>query len=93
MDVPIQIHWKDRSGSDNSANGRTIDLSAVGMRIKVPAPIDKGVYVSFNAPKVPVQGSASVRTCKQQGLGYIVGLEFTGGLRWKPKTAAGPQNK
>jgi hypothetical protein len=64
------------------------------MRIKVPAAIDKGVYVTFSALKLPLQGTASVRSCKQQGLGYVIGLEFTGGLRWKPKNDAGsPQSK
>jgi PilZ domain-containing protein len=89
----VQVHWKDRSGTDSSANGRTIDISEVGMRIKLPAQIDQGVYVTFIASKVPLRGTASVRTCKQQGMGYVIGLEFTGGLRWKAASAAGPQNK
>ncbi len=89
----MQVHWRDRSGIDSAANGRTIDISEVGMRIKLSARIDPGVYVTFSASKVPLRGTASVRTCKQQGLGYVIGLEFSGGLQWKPKGAAGPQNK
>lgn len=63
------------------------------MRIRVSAPIDKGVYVSFNAAKVPLQGTGAVKNCRQQGLGYLIGLEFTGGLRWNPPTDGKSQNK
>lgn len=89
MDSPVQALWRDRSGSDNSVNGRVVDVSALGIRIRVPAPIEKGAYVTFNASKVPLQGTGSVKSCKQQGLGYMIGLEFTGGLRWRPKDGAG----
>jgi len=93
MDSPVQVLWKDPSGTEMSVHGRTVDISETGLRIKVPVPIEKGVYVGFNASKVPLQGTASVRSCKRQEVGYLVGLEFSGNLRWKPKTGAGPGNK
>ena len=89
VDSPVQALWRDRSGSDNAVNGRVVDVSELGIRIRVPAPIDKGAYVSFNASKVPLHGTGSVKSCKQQGLAYLVGIEFTSGLRWKPKDPAG----
>jgi len=87
LDSPVQVLWRDRSGVDNTVHGRVIDVSELGIRIKVPAAIDKGVYVTMHAAKVPLQGTAAVKSCKQQGLGYVIGLEFTRGLRWKPKPA------
>ena len=87
VESPVQLLWKDRSGVDSSANGRTVDISDAGMRVRSPVPIDRGVYVTFNATKVPLQGTGSVRDCKRQGMGYLIGLEFSGGLRWKPKGA------
>ncbi len=93
MDSPVQVLWRGPSGTEMSVNGSTVDISEAGLRIKVPVPIEKGVYVGFNASKVPLQGTASVRSCKRQGVGYLVGLEFSGNLRWKPKTGAGPGNK
>lgn len=94
MDSPVQALWRDRSGVDNAVNGRVVDVSETGIRIRVPAPIDKGAYVTFNASKVPLQGTGSVKSCKQQGLAYLIGLEFTSGLRWKPKDdGAPPENK
>jgi len=67
MDSPVQVLWKDPSGTEMSVHGRTVDISETGLRIKVPVPIEKGVYVGFNASKVPLQGTASVRSCKRQG--------------------------
>jgi len=87
VDSPVQALWRDRSGGDNAVNGRVVDVSELGIRIRVPAPIDKGAYVTFHASKVPLQGTGSVKSCKQQGLGYLIGLEFTSGLRWKPKSS------
>ena len=90
LDSPVQVLWRDRSGTDRSANGRIVDVSELGMRIKLPAAIEKGVYINFNAHKIPIQGAASVRSCRAQGTTYLIGLEFTGGLRWKTRPA-GPQ--
>ncbi|HLG99146.1 MAG TPA: PilZ domain-containing protein [Bryobacteraceae bacterium] len=84
VESPIQVLWTDSSGVDKSVNGRTIDISEEGLRVKTPEPIDRGTYVTFSAPKIPLRGRASVRSCRQQGLTYLVGLEFTSGLRWKP---------
>jgi PilZ domain len=94
VDSAIQVLWRDRSGTDNTVNGRVIDVSEAGIRIKVPAPIEKGVYVTMSAPKVPLQGTGSVKSCRQQGLSYVIGLEFTSGLRWKAKPKGSePENK
>jgi hypothetical protein len=31
-----------------------------------------------------VHGRASVRSCTRKGTKYVVGLEFSAGLKWKP---------
>lgn len=85
VESPVQVLWTDSSGTDKSVNGRTVDISEQGIRIRTPEPLVRGTYVTFLAAKVPLQGRASVRSCRQQGLAYLVGLEFSGGLRWKPK--------
>ncbi|HUJ51881.1 MAG TPA: PilZ domain-containing protein [Bryobacteraceae bacterium] len=93
MDSPVQVLWRDPSGTEMSVNGRTVDISEAGLCIKVPVPIEKGVYVGFNASKVPLRGTASVRSCRRQGVAYLVGLEFSGNLRWKPKPGGAEENK
>ena len=93
VESPVQALWRDRSGADNAVNGRVVDVSESGIRIRVPAPIEKGAYVTFHASKVPLHGTGSVKSCRQQGLGYLIGLEFTSGLRWKPKDCMDPRDK
>jgi len=81
----LQIVWKDRAGVDKFINGRTLDISKAGMRIEISEPIEKQTYVTLQCPALGLHGTASVRTCTRKGMRYTVGLEFSGGLQWKPK--------
>jgi hypothetical protein len=66
-------------------NGSTTDISESGIRLEVREPIDKQTYVTLQCPTLGLHGTASVRTCTRKGTKFVVGLEFSGGLRWKPK--------
>jgi hypothetical protein len=83
---PVQIVWQDRSGVDHFINGRSLNISASGIRVEVSDPIEKQVYVTVQCAALGVHGRASVRTCARKGMKYILGLEFSGGLQWKPKS-------
>jgi hypothetical protein len=82
---PLQIVWQDRSGVDRFVTGRSLDVSAAGMRVEVPQPIEKQTYVTLQCAALALQGRASVRTCTRKGTKYVLGLEFSAGLQWKPK--------
>jgi hypothetical protein len=83
---PVQIVWQDRSGADVFVNGRSLDVSPSGIRVEVSAPIDKQTYVTIQCVALSLHGRASVRTCTRKGQKYILGLEFSAGLQWRPKT-------
>jgi hypothetical protein len=83
---PIQIAWQDRSGVDRVIRGKCLDISESGMRAEVPESIDRQTYVTLQCPAFALHGRASVRTCARKGMKYILGLEFSGGLQWKPKS-------
>jgi len=85
---PIQIVWKDSAGSAVFGNGRTLDISTSGARIEVPEPVEKQTYVTMQCSALGLQGTASVRSCTRKGMKYVLGLEFSGGLKWRPKTEA-----
>jgi len=85
---PIQIVWKDRAGIDRFVNGRTLDISLSGVRVEVPEPVDRQTYVTMRCSALELHGTASVRTCTRKGMKYVLGLEFSGGLGWTPKTEA-----
>ena len=82
---PIQIVWKDRTGADRYVNGRTLDVSVSGMRVEISEPIDKQTYVTMQCAALGLHGTASVRSCTRKGMKYVLGLEFSSGLQWKPK--------
>jgi hypothetical protein len=82
--VPVQIVWKDRDGLDRVLTGRTIDVSKNGMRVEVSSRIEERTYVTLRAEALKLHGSASVRRCARYGSKFMVGLEFSGGLQWKP---------
>jgi len=84
---PIQIVWKDRSGADRFVTGKTLDISVAGMRVEISEPIDKQTYVTMQCTALALRGTASVRSCTRKGMKYILGLEFSGGLQWKPKSS------
>ena len=84
--APVQIVWKNRQGLDGFLNGRIIDVSEAGMRVEVSDPLEKQTYVTLQAAGLGLHGSASVRTCTRKGMKYIVGLEFSAGLKWEPKS-------
>jgi hypothetical protein len=83
--LPVQIVWQDRSGTDRFINGRTLNVSKSGMRVETGEQIDRLTYVTVQCVALGVHGRASVRSCTRKGMKYILGLEFSGGLQWKPK--------
>jgi len=82
--APVQLSWTDRDGNQKFAYAKILDVSESGMRVEAREPLAKQAYVALRADQAGLQGSASVRTCVKQGTKYVVGLEFSGGLKWKP---------
>jgi hypothetical protein len=83
----VQVVWKDRDGADRFTNARTLNISEVGMRLEVPEPLAERSYVTLRCDKLKLNGRASVRTCQRKGNRYLVGLEFSVGMKWKPPEA------
>jgi hypothetical protein len=80
-------------GGDKYINGKTLDISTSGMRVEVSDPIDRQTYVTLQCAALGLHGSASVRTCNRKGMKFVIGLEFSGGLKWKPKEPRPPEPK
>jgi len=82
----VQLVWKDHLGNEKYTKARTLDVSESGMRVEVPERIPERSYITFRADELSLHGTGSVRSCQGKGLKYIVGLEFSTGMKWKPKT-------
>jgi hypothetical protein len=80
----VQVMWKDRDGGDKFTNAKTLNISEVGMRIEMPEPLLERSYVTLRCDKLKLNGRASVRSCQRKGIRYVVGLEFSVGMKWKP---------
>jgi PilZ domain len=89
--APVQVIWKDRQGVDRFINGRIINVSESGVRVELAEPLEKQIYVTLQCVSLGLHGSASVRSCTRKGVRYVVGLELSGGLKWKPKIQTEPQ--
>lgn len=81
----VNLMWKDRFGTEKFSNAYSIDVSESGMRAEVPEPIPERSYVVIRADKLALHGTASVRSCARKGTKYVVGLEFSAGMKFKPK--------
>ncbi len=69
--------WADAGGATKYVRGRSLDLSASGMRIEVAAAIPLRTYVSVSAQKISLTTTASVRHCVHYRGKYLIGLEFS----------------
>ena len=85
----VQLVWKDHLGNEKYTKARTLDISQSGMRVEVPEQIPKRSYVTFRADELSLHGTGSVKSCHGKGLKYVVGLEFSAGMKWKPKPSKG----
>jgi hypothetical protein len=91
MSAPLQLMWKDRQSIDRFISGNVVDVSESGIRVELRDPLEKQTYVTLQAASLGLQGSASVKSCMRKGMKYVVGLEFSGGLKWKPKSQTEPR--
>lgn len=86
MDSQPRISWQDRFGQTRMAKVKLLDISEQGMCIEVPAPLELKTLVGILDDSIKLSGRASVRHCRRMGSKYHVGLEFAGGLVWRPAT-------
>jgi PilZ domain len=77
----LQVSWFDKDGKIKSARSRAFDISERGISLQLPE-AGKPLLVRFQSDRFKVEGVGAVRHCFQSGAKYVVGLEFTEGLRW-----------
>ncbi len=81
----VRVIWQDKMGRDKYAMVRSVDISAAGIRLEMPEPVEARSIVTLQSQQLGLQGSGSVRYCTRAGGGkYVIGVEFVGGLRYKP---------
>ena len=85
----VQISWSDERGRGSFTLCRCIES---GMRLDSPEPVPIRTYINFRMVESRFEGSRSVRNCYRKGTRHHIGVEFSGGLRWKlPAKEAGTE--
>ena len=80
----IQVFWLDISGKMKTARTRALNISEGGMAIELPEAATPTSLIRFESSRYKIQGSGAVRHCIRVGPKFIVGLEFTQGVHWRP---------
>jgi hypothetical protein len=79
----LRVTWLDANGDVRMEDGaRAIDVSERGMAVQLPASALLLSRVRLESREGDLLGHGKVRYCRARGPVYMVGIEFTGALRW-----------
>jgi PilZ domain len=78
--VRITIYLENGRGSRRSIEVRAIDASRTGILVQSDHPIPTGTVAFLQAATLMLSGKATVRYCRQQGLGYRIGMHLPDAL-------------
>jgi hypothetical protein len=80
----LRISWLGLNGSLKMVqNARVLNISEEGMAFELPEPAQLATRVNLQSDKHKLLGVGMVRHCRRIGAKYIVGVEFSDGLRWR----------
>jgi hypothetical protein len=82
-DAPLQVSWLDLSGKMRITRTRALNVCEEGMAVQLPEPV-MPLLIRFQSDRFNINGAGRVRYCRRAGSRYVVGLEFTEGLHWRP---------
>jgi hypothetical protein len=80
----MQVSWLDMTGAMKMTRTRALNISEGGMAIELPEGAMLQSLVRFQSDRFKIRGQGIVRHCRRDGPRFVVGMEFTEGLRWRP---------
>jgi hypothetical protein len=78
----LEVSWLDVNGRMKVTKTRVLNISEDGIAFQLPEEI-MPLLVRFRSERYNVEGVGAVKQCRRTGSKYLVGLEFTEGLRWR----------
>src|SRR5258706_5750381 len=78
----LQVCWLDMKGKMRVTRTRALNISEEGIAIQLPEPV-MPLLVRFKSERFNVNGVGEVRHCERVAGQYVVGLQFSDGLRWR----------
>jgi hypothetical protein len=76
----ITVYLEDGRGKRRSVEVRVLDASRTGILVQSDHPIPAGTVGFLQAATFPLSGKTTVRYCRQQGLGFRIGLHLPDAL-------------
>src|SRR5438876_7853954 len=81
----LRVIWLDAKGDLKLEKlARPIDIAETGMAVELPEAALLLSRIRLESDKGELLGQGKVRYCRPEGAKYIVGVEFTESLRWRP---------
>jgi hypothetical protein len=83
-DATLRVSWLALNGTLRVVQqARVLNVSEDGMAFELPEPAQLVTRVKLQSDKHKLLAEAIVRHCRRIGAKYIVGVEFSDGLRWR----------
>jgi hypothetical protein len=80
----VDTCWKDQGGHKQRVTALLEDICSSGACLQFEIPVPLGTEIRWQSPKQEFKGR--VRYCIYREIGYFVGVEFTGPMRWSQNT-------
>jgi hypothetical protein len=78
----LQVCWLDQTGTLKVTRTHALNNSENGIALQLQQPV-LPMRIRYQSGRFNIQGIGAVRQCRRAGQKYVVGLEFTEGLRWR----------
>ena len=79
----VLLSWTDQTGQKQDGPAEMADISRSGASVRTQHPVKVGTILSVGYQDQELIGK--VRSCVSGPTGYLLGIEFEDGCRWKPR--------
>src|SRR6478609_6286652 len=80
----LRVFWLGLNGTLKVVQqARVLNISEEGMAFELPEPAQLVTRVKLQSDKHRLLGEGTVRHCRRLISKYVVGIEFSDGLRWR----------
>ena len=79
----VLLSWTDPAGEKQDGAADLADISRSGASVRTQHPVKVGTTISLGYQDQELIGK--VRSCLSGSTGYVLGIEFEDGYRWKPR--------
>lgn len=80
----LRVSWLDGKSQLKMAQVKVLNVSEGGMALEMPEAPMTGSMIRFQSEKHKLVGSGALRHCRRVGSKFIIGIEFSDGLKWYP---------